>query len=124
VLVRGQRGELLNDRVDFFVDHRTPVRAQLVRHQAGFDGSLKGDYLEGIQFRDQWVYRNSYAPGRLFDDEIACAACLEGMQRFLDTGEDFYSLADGCQDHYLAMIAEQAADGRQRVRSQRQPWAR
>ncbi|HEY5791995.1 MAG TPA: Gfo/Idh/MocA family oxidoreductase, partial [Chthoniobacterales bacterium] len=123
VLIRGERGEILNQSAVYLRDFRTPIRADFVRHSAGQQGDLAGHYLAGIQAGEEWVYRNPFAPARLFDDEIAIATCLEKMGQFAAGGEAFYPLAEACQDRYLdLMIAEAAAQGR-RITTTTQAWA-
>lgn len=43
---------------------------------------------------EQWVYENPFIPGRITDDEIAIASCLEKMNDYAKGGQDFYSLAE------------------------------
>ncbi|MNW66132.1 hypothetical protein D3C74_445760 [compost metagenome] len=71
----------------------------------------------------EWLYRNPFAPARLSEDEIAIAESMIRMQRHIGGGPSFYSLAEGSQDQYLALLLEQAAESGETVVSQRQPWA-
>ena len=113
VCIRGERGEILDERVTHLLDHLTPVTGSFVRHEAGRNGNLEGLHLKGLQLHDEWVYRNPVAPARLSDEEIAVGQMLLAMQRFVDTGEAFYSLAEACQDQYLALLVGEAmASGR------------
>lgn len=57
------------------------------------------------------------------DDEIAVASCLIGMDRYLDGGPDFYSLAEAAQDHYISLMIERALASSETVRTTSQPWA-
>jgi predicted dehydrogenase len=109
VVVRGERGEIVDRSVRSLLDHRTPAVADLVRHDAGQDGNLEGFYHKGYTLGDEWVYRNPFVPARLADDEIAVAACLAGMSDWLEGGPDVCSLADAAQDHYLGMCIDEAA---------------
>jgi predicted dehydrogenase len=109
VTVRGERGEIDGRMVRWLVDHRTPAAVEIVRHDAGHDGNLEGFHLIGLTLGEAWVYRNPFAPGRLADDEIAVATCLERMADRLDGGPDVCSLADAAQDHYLALCIDEAA---------------
>ena len=70
------------------------------------------------------AWENPVSPARLFDDEIAVASCLLKMNEYLDTGKDFYSLAEASQDHYLSILANRAAKEKAALRAVRQPWAR
>jgi predicted dehydrogenase len=124
VLVRGERGEILNDTASYLQDFRTPIRLAFTRSVAGEQGNLEGQYLRGIQAGERWVYLNPVSPARLFDDEIAIADCLLKMANYVATGEDFYSLAEACQDRYLDLAIEEAVREKRPVRTETQNWAR
>ena len=123
LLVRGERGEISNEHITYLADYRTPLSLALHRHTAGRGGNLEGYSLRGIQLGDKWVYENPFFPARLADDEIAVAACLTGMAHYLATGEDFYSLAEAAQDHYLNIIAYQALAENRPLHAPTMPWA-
>lgn len=123
VLVRGERGEINNFDVRYLLDYLTPVHLQMTRQQAGLDGNLEGYYLKSLHLGEQIVYKNGTAPARLTDDEIAVAACLEKMAVYAAGGEDFYSLAEACQDHYLALMMKQSLQTGETVTTETQCWA-
>lgn len=123
LLVRGERGEINNDRVRYLVDYRTPVTLSFDRQDAGENGNLEGYYHKGILIGSEWIYKNPFIPARLSDDEIAVASCMIGMDAYVDGGPDMYSLAEASQDHYLGMMIEQAISSAQVVTTTRQPWA-
>jgi predicted dehydrogenase len=124
VLVRGDRGEINNLDVRHLMNFKTPMEMQLKRIDAGQTGNLEGYHHKGYVGGGDWWYRNSFAPARLSDDEIAIATCLESMARYLETGEPFYGLAEGCQDHYLSILIDRAVTTRGPVESCTQIWAR
>jgi len=114
VLIRGERGEIVNDTVYYLKDFRTPIALDLRRDTTGANGNLEGFYLRGIQAGGEWVYSNPFAPAPLSDDEIAIATCLAKMDEYVRTGRDFYPLAEACQDHYLNLLCQQAVqEGRE-----------
>lgn len=123
LLVRGERGEINNAEVRWLEDFRTPVTVSLRREDAGQEGNLEGYYHKGILAGAEWVYRNPFAPGRLADDEIAVATCLQKMGEYAGGGPDFYRLAEAAQDHYLGMAIDQAAKTGETLRTETQPWA-
>lgn len=123
VLVRGERGEILNDTASYLHDFRTPLRVPFTRSVAGEQGNLEGHYLRGIQAGESWMYHNPVAPARLFDDEIAIADCLIRMANYVNGGEDFYSLSEACQDRYLDLAIEEAVREKRPVRTETQIWA-
>ena len=123
VLVRGVRGEIVNKELTCLKDFLTPVKLEFVRHAAGVDGNLEGNYLKGIQIGNEWAYRNPFVPARLTDDEIAIAACLTNMAKYVDTGETFYSLAEASQDHYLSLTCAQTLKEGNPIQTEMMPWA-
>jgi hypothetical protein len=98
------------------------VELELRRINAGENGNLEGYHLRGILAGDQWLYENPYAPGRLSDDEIAVATCLERMAMYVAGGPAFYSGAEAAQDHYLSLLMDQAVQTGEPVVARRQPW--
>lgn len=122
LLVRGERGEIHNEEVRLLLDFQTSLKTTLQRESAGQNGNLEGFYLKGFTARGEWLYQNSFGPARLSDDEIACAACLQGMANFIENGNDFYSLAEAMQDRYLDILMGEAAQSGQAVHAQTQPW--
>ncbi|OKP81962.1 oxidoreductase [Paenibacillus helianthi] len=123
VLVRGERGEIRDHDVSWLQAYDTPLYSKLRRIDAGHGGNLEGFYLKGIMADGEWLYKNPYGPARLSDDELAIAESLTRMQQYIQGGPSFYSLAEGSQDQYLALLLEQAAGSGETVVSQRQPWA-
>ncbi|WP_079910921.1 Gfo/Idh/MocA family protein [Paenibacillus sp. 32352] len=123
VLIRGERGEIVNETMTYLLDYLTPIETPLIRKDAGENGNLEGYYHKGILAGDQWVYRNPLAPARLTDDEIAVATCLLKMDEYVRTGKSFYSVAEASQDHYFHLLIQQAASSGETVTSVKQPWA-
>ena len=122
VCIRGERGEIIDDRVTYLKDEVTPISARLERHEAGRNGNLEGAHLKAIQFQDDWVYRNPVLPARLSDEEIAVAQCLLDMQRFVEQGRSFYSLEEASQDQYLALACTKAIETGDTVQTEAQMW--
>lgn len=123
MLIRGERGEISNTQVHYLEDFQTPISIELRRQNAGENGNLEGYYLKGLLAGSEWIYRNPFVPGRLSDDEIAIASCLEHMARFAGGGPEFYGLAEAAQDHYLNIMIDQALTTGEPVSTSLQPWA-
>lgn len=122
-LVRGERGEITDKKVRVLTDFATPVEMDLVRRDAGHDDDLRALHHEGITLGDEWIYRNPFAPGRLSDDEIAVATCMQKMAQYVEGGPDFYSLAEASQDHYLSLLMEESGKSGHSVKSTSQVWS-
>src|SRR5262249_28024923 len=105
------------------MNFKTPVEMQLKRIDAGQTGNLEGYHHKGYIGGADWWYRNPFVPARLADEEIAIATCLGSMARYLETGESFYGLAQGCQDHYLSILIDRAVTSGGPVESRTQIWA-
>jgi predicted dehydrogenase len=122
LLVRGERGEIVDDSAVYLADYRTPIRVTFERHSAGHNGNLEGNTLKGIQAGESWVYRNPLAPAALPDEEIAIGTCLLRMADYLGTGTPFYSAAEACQDRYLDLLMAQSLAEQKPISSETQPW--
>ncbi|MCS5734088.1 Gfo/Idh/MocA family protein [Herbiconiux daphne] len=122
LLVRGDRGEIDDLEVRYAKD-LAPVFARIRRSMAGEGGNLEGLFLRGLLLGEEWVFTNPFRPGRLADDEIAIALLLAGMRTRIAGGAEVYSLAEASQDHYLALLMQQAEQSGEPVRSARQVWA-
>ena len=123
ILVRGDRGEIVNKAVAYLQDYRTPIKLEFTRQAGGADGNLEGLYLKGIQLGAEWIYTNPFSPASLTDDEIAVATCLEKMADYVATGASFYSLAEASQDHYLSLMCAQALEAGCPIKTEVMPWA-
>jgi predicted dehydrogenase len=122
--VRGERGEINDTRVRYLEEIHTPIHYTFERQDAGEAGNVEGYFHRGYMAGGEWIYRNPFLPGRLNDDEIAIATCLEKMAQYVNGGPDFYSLEEASQDHYLSLMIQQALETRQQVQTSTQPWAR
>lgn len=123
VLLRGERGEIHDTTVRYLKNATTPVTVDLARRDTGHDGNLEGLHHSGITLGDEWVYRNSFAPARLSDDEIAVATCLQRMTEYIDGGPSFCSLAEAAWDHELSLRIGEAAQAAEPIRVTGEPWA-
>lgn len=123
ILIRGEKGEVNNNDVRYLKNYITPVKLELKRMDAGQFVNFEGYYHNGILMGDNWLYRNPFIPARFTDDEIGVASCIAKMGEYLENGRDFYSLAEACQDHYLGMMEQSAAESGETVQTMQQPWA-
>jgi predicted dehydrogenase len=123
ILVRGDHGELINNRVIYLQDYRTPIQLDFERHNAGENGNLEGYYFKGIQLGTEWIYHNPFAPAPLSDEDIAVGQCLIKMAEYVGGAPPFYSLAEACQDRYLDIMITQSLEQGIPVSTSQQVWA-
>lgn len=124
LVVRGSHGELVGDRAVRLADPATAIESTLVRRQTGLEGNLEGFDLDHIAFEGDVVYRNPFPGARLSDEDIAVATLLDRMARWCrGAGEEPYPLAEGCQDHLVAMAIQESAHTGRPVTTMREPWA-
>jgi predicted dehydrogenase len=121
--VRGSAGELLNDAVVRLVAPRTLVSTPLVRRQTGYDMDLDGFDTDTITFGDEVLYRNPYPGRRWSDEEIAIGTLLDSTATWVrGEGPEPYPLADGAQDHLIALAIEQAVATDRTVTTSEEAW--
>jgi predicted dehydrogenase len=123
IVIRGSRGEIVDDDVLRLVDPRTPVRSRLDRRETGRDLNLEGRDLHHISLDGEVVYRNPYVGSGLSEDDIAVAAIAEATGAWArDEGPEPYPLAQACQDHLIGLAIEQSLATGARVRTGIEPW--
>jgi predicted dehydrogenase len=124
IVVRGTVGEIVDDRLVRLVDPTTPVESPLVARRTGIDLNLEGNDLVHISVDGRVVYRNPFVGTRLSEDDIAVAALLRDTGAWArGEGPEPYPLAEGCQDHAIALAIEASARTDSDVRVTGEPWA-
>jgi predicted dehydrogenase len=124
IVIRGTRGEIVDDTVMRLADATTPVTSTLERRQLGIDLNLEGVELAHISFDGRVVYRNPFPGARFSDDDLAVATILRDTGSWArGEGPEPYPLAEGCQDHLLGLAIEEAARTGMPVNTDREPWA-
>jgi predicted dehydrogenase len=125
IVIRGSRGEIVDDTVTRLIDPRTPVTSVLTRRQTGHDLNLEGLDLKHISFDGGIAYANPFAGSGMSDDDIAVAAIVADTGAWA-RGEapEPYPLARACQDHLLALAIEASARSGEPVVTGREAWAR
>ena len=124
LLVRGTHGELMNDDVVRMVGPRTIVRAALVRRQTGYDLDLDGFETDNISVGAEVMFRNPYLGRRWNDEEMAIATLLARTAAWVrGDGLAPYPLAEGPQDHLLALAVQEALVSGNAVTTGTEAWA-
>lgn len=124
VTIRGERGEITPQGIDYLLDARTPVSVPFIRKDTGHFMNFEGYGHVGIMLGERWIYKNPFSGPPLTDDEIAVATCLHNMQRFVEDGHSSYSFTEAAQDCYLADLMAQSAETATRIESTSQPWSK
>jgi predicted dehydrogenase len=123
-LVRGSLGEIADDTVVRMLDPRTPVESRLTRRRTGTDLNLEGAEVHHISFDGRVVWRNSYVGAGFSEDDLAVVDLLCRTQAWTrDEGPEPYPLAEGCQDHLLALAVEESARTGAAVTVTAEEWA-
>ena len=124
IVIRGSRGEIVDNEVIRLTGPRTIVRSPLVRRQTGYDLDLDAYDTDHISLGDAILYRNPFPGLRLNDEEIAISTMLLAMAAWRrDEAAAPYPLAQGCQDHMVALAVEEAAVGGTPVTTSLEAWA-
>lgn len=122
-VVRGTRGELVDDWVTRLTGPRSVVRSPVVRRQTGQDLDLAVPELDLISCEGDVLYRNPFPGARLSDEEIAMATVLERAGAAArGAGEVGYPLAQGSQDALLGFAIRQSAATGRTVQTEQEAW--
>lgn len=121
--VQGVRGEIDDLTVRYLTPGNVPVTQELNRIDLGKYSNQEWSHF-GIMLGEEFVYKNPFTNSRLNDDEIAVAACMLLMSKYLSTGKEFYSLQEALQDTYISLMMEEALKTPNReVRTSTRIWA-
>ena len=122
-LIRGSRGEIVNESASYMLDELTPVRIELKREVAGAGVDLQGMFLRGVSAGTfGMLYESEFMPARLYDDELAVASTMAGMSRYVFEGEGFYSFEEELTNMYFSLLTERALATGEKQQAQAQSW--
>lgn len=119
--VQGLCGEINDTTVRYMNEDMTCVEQELRRVDVGQNNISEWSH-KGYMLLDKMIYENPFYPARMNDDEIAIASCLRLMKRYVDTGEEFYSLKDALQDAYVSFVLEEAIETGKTMTTENQSW--
>lgn len=121
--IQGTQGEIDDLTIRYLGNGNVPVTEELKRIDLGIYGNQEWAHY-GIMLGEEFLYKTPFMNPRLNDDEIAVASCLVHMHKYVETGEEFYGLADALQDMYLSLKMDEAMDKPLSVvETVTQPWA-
>jgi predicted dehydrogenase len=123
IVIRGSRGEVVDDSVIRLTDGPAITTSRIERYQLGYDLNLDGYDSEHLSFDGKVVFKNPFVGLRLMDEEIAIGQLMLQMADWLvGKARAPYPLAEACQDQLISMaIDESIATGKQ-VATQKQAW--
>ncbi|MFI3238463.1 MAG: hypothetical protein R3Y47_10630 [Lachnospiraceae bacterium] len=124
VVIRGERGEIIDESVNALVDYKTPVSYDLKRYISGMAPHVGKIHTENISAGAKVYYTNPYRTVSLLEDEQAIAMMLKRMGEYTKGGEPCYSFEEGCQDQYLSIMMKQSMKTNQEVAMTTQVWAK
>lgn len=123
IIVRGSRGEIADDTVVRLLDATTPVTSTIQRRRSGVDLDLEGVDLQHISFDGRVLYRNPFVGARFSEDDLAVAHLLAETGAWTRSeGPEPYPLAEGCQDHAVALAIQRSAATGTAVTTEEEPW--
>ena len=124
IVVRGTRGEIVDERVTRLVDAYTPVTSSLVRRQSGIDLDLEGVDLQHVSFDGRVVWRNPFVGSRMSEDDLAVAVLLAATGAWArGEAEAPYPLAEACEDHQISLAVLESARTGAPVTTTREGWS-
>lgn len=116
--VRGTRGEIINDTVHYLNGQNLPESAPIVTESDPSTGEILS-----VSFRGDTLYTPVFGSCGLPDDETAIARLLAAMSRYLESGEEYYPLAEALEDAALSAMMVAAGNSPWIMqRSQPRPW--
>jgi len=124
IVVRGSKGEIVDDAVIRLTDGPAITTSRIERYQLGYDLNLAGYDTEHLSFEGKIVFRNRFKGLRFMDEEIAIAQLMVQMADWITgNAEPPYPLNEGCQDHLVSLAMDEALATGKSITTQKQVWA-
>lgn len=122
--LQGDRGEVHDQQAAWLGEDQMPVQGMIVRDELGQYSNLEGYGMRSLRLNGEILYWNPYCDRglRLSDEEISIAQMIEGMKRYVETGEEIYPLEEALQDSYLWLMMDQAAREGRELETEDQCW--
>jgi predicted dehydrogenase len=124
IVVRGSKGEIVDDSVIRLIDGPAITTSQIERYQLGYDLNLAGYDTEHISFDGAIIFKNPFKGLRFMDEEIAIAQLMMQMAEWIDDrANPPYPLNQGCQDQLISLAIDEANNTGKTITTQKQKWA-
>ena len=124
IVVRGSRGEIVDDAVIRLIEGPAITTSRIERYQLGYDLNLDGYDTEHLSFDGRVVFKNPFTGLRFMDEEIAIAQLMVQMADWINgNAEAPYPLNQGCQDKLISLAIEESITTGKTITTQKQVWA-
>jgi len=124
IIVRGSKGEIVDDSVIRLVDGLAITSSKIERYQLGYDLNLDGYDTEHLSFDGKVIFKNPFVGFRFMDEEIAIAHLMVQMADWVGgSAEPPYPLSQACQDHLISIAMDEALATGKSVTTQKPQWA-
>jgi predicted dehydrogenase len=124
IVVRGSKGEIVDDSVKRLIDRPAITSSRIERMQLGYDLNLAGYDTEHLSFDGAVVFTNPFKGLRFMDEEIAIAQLMVQMADWIaGSAEAPYPLNEGCQDQLVSLAMDESIASGRSITTQKQDWA-
>ena len=124
IVVRGSRGEIVDDAVIRLIEGPAITTSRIERYQLGYDLNLDGYDTEHLSFDGKVVFKNPFTGLRFMDEEIAIATLMAQMADWIDgNAKAPYPLNEACQDHLVSLAIDESIALGKSVTTAKQDWA-
>jgi len=124
IVVRGSKGEIVDDAVIRLIDGPAITSSKIERYQLGYDLNLDGFDTEHLSFDGQVVFKNPFVGLRFMDEEIAIAQLMVQMADWINgNAKPPYPLSEASQDQLVSLAMDESIATGKTVTTQKQDWA-
>ena len=124
IVVRGSRGEIVDDSVIRLIEGPAITTSRIERYQLGYDLNLDGYDTEHLSFDGKVVFKNPFIGLRFMDEEIAIAQVMVQMADWIaGNAKPPYPLNAGCQDQLISLAIDESIATGKNVAVDKQKWA-
>ena len=124
IVVRGSRGEIVDDAVIRLTEGPAITTSRIERYQLGYDLNLDGFDTEHLSFDGTVVFKNPFTGLRFMDEEIAIAQLMVQMADWMErNAKPPYPLNEGCQDQLISLSMDGSITTGKNILVDKQKWA-